>query len=229
MFAQMWQEDVYRIQSNPRGICLIVDCVGTEGGEESWFLLNYHIYITWIISRCWRFLNYLSTAHLEQLFSKLHFRVIHHKLLDNREIHSCLEHISKLSEHSSMDAFICCIISRSRSSQLLGTDSYSQGLSLNTIRQCFMPDSCRGLTGKPKLFFIQSYETSESSDYTDCEDGELETDSPFQRRFRGEEVPEDADIFWSHCWTNETQLEDSNHHSVYLQSLHEALVDGQKR
>ncbi|KAG7330859.1 hypothetical protein KOW79_004828 [Hemibagrus wyckioides] len=197
--TEMWQEDVYRIQSNPRGICLIIDCVGTEG------------------------------AHLEQLFSKLHFRVIHHKLLDNREIHSCLEHISKQSEHSSMDAFICCIISRSRSSQLLGTDSYSQGLSLNTIRQCFMPDSCRGLTGKPKLFFIQSYETSESSDYTGYEDGELETDSPFQHRFRGEDVPEDADIFWSHCWTNETQLEDNNHHSVYLQSLHEALVDGQKR
>ncbi|KAK3543495.1 hypothetical protein QTP70_023203 [Hemibagrus guttatus] len=200
--TEMWQEDVYRIQSKPRGVCLIIDCVGTEG------------------------------AHLEQLFSRLHFHVEHHKLLGNIEIQSCLQHISRLPEHSSMDAFICCVISRSRSSQLLGTDSYSQGLSLNTIRQFFMPDSCPGLTGKPKLFFIQSYETSDSSNhvgFTDYEDGELETDSPFQYRFRRQDVPEDADVFWSHCWTNEKQLEDNNHHSVYLQSLHEALVDGQKR
>ncbi|XP_027018442.1 CASP8 and FADD-like apoptosis regulator isoform X1 [Tachysurus fulvidraco] len=197
-----WQEDVYRMHCKPRGLCLIIDCVGNEG------------------------------AHLEQLFSKLHFRVIHHMLLSVRDIRSCLYHISRQTEHSKMDAFVCCIISRSCSSQLLGTDLYTPGIDLNDVRQFFAPESCPGLTGKPKLFFIQSYETSESSNvigFTDYQDGELETDSPFQYRFRREVVPEDADVFWSHCWTNDKQLEENSHHSVYLQSLKEALLDGQKR
>ncbi|XP_060784976.1 CASP8 and FADD-like apoptosis regulator [Neoarius graeffei] len=197
------QEEVYWMQSEPRGLCLIIDCVGNEG------------------------------AHLEQLFSSLHFRVNLHMLLSVREVFSCLEDISRQIEHYSMDAFVCCIISRSHSSQLLGTDSYGHmGLHLNTIRQLFMPNSCPRLTRKPKLFFIQGYEISESSNFIgfcDYEDGELETDSPVHYPCRVEDVPEEADFFWSHCWTNAKQLEDIDHHSVYLQSLKEALVSGQKR
>ncbi|XP_060786414.1 CASP8 and FADD-like apoptosis regulator [Neoarius graeffei] len=200
------QEEAYRIQSEPRGLCVIIDCVGNEG------------------------------AHLEHLFSNLHFRVSLHMLLSISEVLSCLKNISRQIEHYSMDAFICCIITRSHSSQLLGTDSYGHtGLQLNTIRQLFLPNSCPGLIEKPKLFFIQGYEISESSNFIgfcDHKDGELETDSPAHHRCRvedlPEEVPEDADIFWSHCWTNAKQLEDINHHSVYLQSLKEALVSGQK-
>ncbi|KAM9486575.1 CASP8 and FADD-like apoptosis regulator isoform 2-T2 [Clarias gariepinus] len=196
------QEDVYRMQSEPRGVCVIIDCVGTEG------------------------------ENLKKIFSSLHFHVSLHMLLNVREVFSCLEQISRQSDHYSSDAFICCIISRSHSSQLLGTDSHGLGLDLNIVRQLFMPNSCPGLTGKPKLFFIQGYDISRSSNsirFSDNEDGELETDSPLQCRVIVEDVPGDADVFWSHCWTNGKQLEDVNHHSVYLQSLKEALVDGQKR
>ncbi|TTS97988.1 CASP8 and FADD-like apoptosis regulator [Bagarius yarrelli] len=192
-----WQEEVYWMRSKPRGVCVIIDCVGTEG------------------------------AHLEQLFSRLHFRVSHHKLLSAKKVQSCLQEISEQTKHYSMDALICCIISRSHSSQLLGTDSYRMGLDLNDVRQVFTSDSCPGLTGKPKLFFIQSYETSESVGRVGS--GELETDSPVCHRCGVENVPEDADVFWSHCWTSERQLEDINHHSVYLESLQKALVDGQMR
>ncbi|MCJ8732859.1 hypothetical protein PDJAM_G00216020 [Pangasius djambal] len=197
-----WQEDVYRMRSEPRGICVIIDCVGTEG------------------------------VRLEQLFSSLHFRVSLHMLLSISDVISCLQSISRQTDHCSMDAFICCIISRFNSFRLFGTDSHGPGLDLNTIRQFFMPYSCSGLTGKPKLFFIQGYEISGYEKFTgfcNYEDGELETDSPFHYRCKGEEVPEDADVFWSQCWTNEKQLQDMDHHSVYLQSLKEALVDGQKR
>ncbi|XP_053483569.1 CASP8 and FADD-like apoptosis regulator isoform X1 [Ictalurus furcatus] len=195
-------EDVYRMQNKPRGLCVIIDCVGSEG------------------------------AHLERLFSSLHFTVSLHMLLSAREVLTCLQDISRHTEHRRMDAFVCCIISRFHSFQLLGTDSYGPGLDLNGVRQYFMPDSCPGLTGKPKLFFIQGYEMSKSSKSTgfcDNEDGELETDSPAHHHHRLEDIPGDADVFWSHCWTNEKQLEDVNHQSVYLQSLKEALVDGQER
>ncbi|XP_026803112.3 CASP8 and FADD-like apoptosis regulator [Pangasianodon hypophthalmus] len=196
------QEDMYRMRSEPRGICVIIDCVGTEG------------------------------VRLERLFSSLHFHVSLHMLLSVSDVISCLQSISRQTEHYSMDAFICCIISRFNSFRLFGIDSHGPGLDLNTIRQLFTPYSCPGLTGKPKLFFIQGYEISGYEKFTgfcNYEDGELETDSPFHHRCKGEEVPEDADIFWSQCWTNEKQLENIDHHSVYLQSLKEALVDGQKR
>lgn len=153
-------------------------------------------------------------------------------LLSVSEVLSCLQDISRQTDHCDMDAFVCCVISRSHSSRLLATDSYGMGLDLNSVRQFFTPNSCPGLTGKPKLFFIQGYDISESSKYTGVlsyEDGELETDSPVWNRYVVEDVPGDADVFWSHCWTNEKQLQDISHHSVYLQSLKEALVEGQNR
>lgn len=211
------------MQSKPRGVCVIIDCVGTEGGEELRFVL-YYLLLDY--KQVQRLNTFLPTARLGRLFSSLHFCVSLHMLLSVSEVLSCLQHISRQTEHYSMDAFACCIISRSHTSQLLATDSYSPGLNLNTIRRFFTPNTCPGLTGKPKLFFIQGYDISESSNF---EDGELVTDSPVCNRYRVEDLPEDADVFWSHCWTNEKQLEDVDHHSVYLQSLQEALADGQKR
>ncbi|KAI5615429.1 CASP8 and FADD-like apoptosis regulator a, partial [Silurus asotus] len=198
--APQWEEEVYRMRSDPRGVCVIIDCVGNEG------------------------------AQLERLFSSLHFRVSLYMLLSVEDVRSCLQKVAKQADHCSMDAFVCCIISRSNSSRLLATDSSGLGLDLNIVRQFFTHDWCPGLTEKPKLFFIQGYEVSQSAERNglqDYEEGELETDSPVHY-YRERDIPKDADVFWSHCWTNEKQLEDNNHHSVYLKSLKKALVDGQK-
>ncbi|KAI5106841.1 CASP8 and FADD-like apoptosis regulator a [Silurus meridionalis] len=197
---KQWEEEVYRMRSDPRGVCVIIDCVGNEG------------------------------VQLERLFSSLHFRVSLYMLLSVEDVRSCLQKVAKQADHCSMDAFVCCIISRSNSSRLLATDSSGLGLDLNIVRQFFTHDWCPGLTEKPKLFFIQGYEVSQSAERNglqDYEEGELETDSPVHY-YRERDVPKDADVFWSHCWTNEKQLEDNNHHSVYLKSLKKALVDGQK-
>ncbi|XP_044072304.1 CASP8 and FADD-like apoptosis regulator isoform X2 [Siniperca chuatsi] len=39
----------------------------------------------------------------------------------------------------------------------------------------------------------------------------------------------DADVFWSHCWTDECQLEQGHHRSIYLKALTDALHKGQRR
>uniref|UniRef100_A0A8C2CMA3 CASP8 and FADD-like apoptosis regulator n=1 Tax=Cyprinus carpio TaxID=7962 RepID=A0A8C2CMA3_CYPCA len=198
------QEEVYSMQSDPRGLCLIIDCVGTEGDE------------------------------LEQTFKALHFRVITHKLLSVRDVQSTLREVAHQQGHYRASAFVCCVISRSRSSDLLATDSHGPGLNLDTVRRLFTSDSCPGLAGKPKLFFIQSYDVSEPqrcAGYMGCEDeagGELETDAPVLLCCK-RTVPVDADIFWSHCWTRVKQLEVPNHQSVYLKALRTSLTEGQKR
>uniref|UniRef100_A0A671MXK8 CASP8 and FADD-like apoptosis regulator n=1 Tax=Sinocyclocheilus anshuiensis TaxID=1608454 RepID=A0A671MXK8_9TELE len=198
------QEEVYSMLSDPRGVCLIIDCVGTEGDE------------------------------LEQIFKALHFHVITHKLLSVRDVQSTLREVAHQQGHYRVSAFVCCIISRSRSSDLLATDSHGPGLSLDTVRRLFTSDSCPGLAGKPKLFFIQSYDVSEPQRCAGCmgcedeEGGELETDGPVLL-CRARTVPVDADIFWSHCWTKGQQLEVPNHQSVYLKALRSSLTEGQKR
>ncbi|KAL1268270.1 hypothetical protein QQF64_033633 [Cirrhinus molitorella] len=198
------QEEVYSMQSEPRGVCLIIDCVGTEGDE------------------------------LAQTFKALHFQVIMHKLLCVRNMLSTLREVAHHQSHYNASAFVCCIISRSRSSDLLATDFHDRRLNLNTVRRLFTSDSCQGLAGKPKLFFIQSYDVSEPQRCVSCvgcedvEGGELETDGPVVLCCRNG-IPVDADIFWSHCSTKGQQLEDSNHQSVYLKALRSSLIEGQKR
>ncbi|XP_051997818.1 CASP8 and FADD-like apoptosis regulator isoform X2 [Xyrauchen texanus] len=196
------QDEVYSMQSDPRGVCLIIDCVGTEGDQ------------------------------LAKTFKGLHFHVIMHKLLSVRDMLSTLTEVARQREHYKTCVFVCCIISRSHSSDLLATDSHGPGLSLDTIRHLFTPTSCPSLAGKPKLFFIQSYDVSEPqgcAGYMGCGDLEdLETDGPVTY-CRARTVPADADIFWSHCWTGGKKLEIPNHQSVYLQALRSSLTEGQKR
>lgn len=176
-----------------------------------------------------------SSVHLVQVFESLHFSVSLHSLLSVQDMISTLQSVSKQREHYRADAFVCCIISRTRSSELLGTDPHGSGLSLDFVRQLFTPDVCPGLAGKPKLFFIQGYEVpgpqrfggyAEGWSY---EPGELETDGPMAAPYRPQVLPADADVFWSHCWTQEQQLETVNHRSVYLQSLRNALTEGWRR
>ncbi|XP_067300972.1 CASP8 and FADD-like apoptosis regulator isoform X2 [Pseudorasbora parva] len=197
--SSSWCQEVYSMTAEPRGVCLIIDCIGTEADQ------------------------------LEQTFKALHFHVLTHKLLSVRDMQSTLREASRYQCHFRASAFICCIISRSRSSDLLATDAHSSGLSLDTIRSFFGPSSCPGLAGKPKLFFIQSYETCAGCE--GCggpEDGELETDGPLSS-CRPRTVPSEADVFWSHCWTEGEELEKPNHRSVYLQALRSSLAEGQKR
>ncbi|XP_052004924.1 CASP8 and FADD-like apoptosis regulator [Xyrauchen texanus] len=194
------QDEEYSMQSDPRGVCLIIDCVGTEGDQ------------------------------LAETFKGLHFHVIIHKLLSVRDVLSTLTEVARQRDHYRACAFVCCIISRSHSSDLLATDSHGPGLNLDTIRHLFTLNSCPGLAGKPKLFFIQSYDVSVPQECAGCmgcgDQGDLETDGLF---CRARTIPADADVFWSHCWTGGKKLEIPNHQSVYLQVLRSSLTEGQKR
>ncbi|XP_062390557.1 CASP8 and FADD-like apoptosis regulator [Sardina pilchardus] len=195
--------DVYRLQAQPRGVCVIIDCVGYEGDR------------------------------LEQTFKCLHFHVIVRKLLSVTDCLSTLQEVAQLSRHRDADAFACCLVGRGSESHLLGTEPRGPGLSLDAVRHLFNSNACPGLAGKPKLFFVQSYSAFEPSRSTECSgyysywDKHLETDGPAVAY--DEAVPTSADVFWSHCWTQETALEEQNHQSAYLQALQSALLNGQRR
>ncbi|XP_028847416.1 CASP8 and FADD-like apoptosis regulator [Denticeps clupeoides] len=191
--------DKYRVNSHPRGACVIIDCVGSDGGL------------------------------LAQTFRCLHFHVILHKLPSTSGCHAALAEVAKRDHHRG-DAFACCIISRDSSTGLLAADACASGTSLNTVRHMFSPGNCPGLVGKPRLFFIQTYRVPEvhCGCTGHCASGDdFETDGPAVS-YGGASLPTDADVFWSHCWTDERQLREPNHRSVYVSSLSAALLKGHK-
>ncbi|XP_023192420.1 CASP8 and FADD-like apoptosis regulator [Xiphophorus maculatus] len=178
------QPDQYNLRANQRGVCVIIDCVGNDGGM------------------------------LENTFKALHFNVLYHSMLGANEIFETLKEVSKHRQSHNEDAFVCCIISRSLDDNILGTDSYGRGLPVKNIRDLFLGATCPKMVGKPKLFFIQSYVVPESD--------HLEQDDCDSLPMR-ENLPTDADILWSHCRTDESQLLQEQHHSVYLKALTDGL------
>ncbi|CAB1455820.1 unnamed protein product [Pleuronectes platessa] len=159
--------DRYKFNTTPRGVCVIIDCVGNDGDM------------------------------LEQTFKALHFKVVLHKYLSVDDTYSTLRDISRDRENLKGDAFVCCIISRA---------------------------------GKPKLFFTQTYNGPEFQprDAMHHQDEDLETDGCHGLP-RYDIIPTDADVFWSHSWTDERQLEQGHHRSMYLKALTDSLLKGRKR
>lgn len=166
----------------------------------------------------------LHTEMLEQTFKALHFKVILHRWLSAADILLALTETMKMKEMREVDCFVCCIISRSTENQLLGTDLNGPGLDLDGVKQFFTAHSCPALVGKPKLFFIQRYSIPGYQNFAwrEHRDEDLETDG-YTERPRCNVIPEDADIFWSHCLIDERQLERGQHNSVFLKALTEAL------
>lgn len=167
---------------------------------------------------------------LEQTFKALHFKVILYRWLSGAEILSALTETLRIKEIQVVDGIVCCIISRGKESQLIGTDQHTYGLDLDSVKHFFTAARCRSLLGKPKLFFIQRYSIPEYQPLSSREyrDEDLETDG-YRNRRGADVIPEDADIFWSHCSTDACQLERGQHNSVYLKALAEALNEGRRR
>ncbi|KAK1165553.1 CASP8 and FADD-like apoptosis regulator isoform X1 [Acipenser oxyrinchus oxyrinchus] len=131
--------EVYRMQRRPFGVCLIIDCVGSDGDM------------------------------LKHTFKRLHFQVILYKWLSLSDAYSLLKETARMREHRNSDCFVCCIISRGSSTKMIATEKEGPGISFDTIKQLFTVEHCPDLSGKPKLFFIQNYTIPECCDYNDVE------------------------------------------------------------
>lgn len=151
--------------------------------------------------------------------------VIFHSHLCPKETQKVLEDLARHRHLQGVSSFICCLISRGTDIRLLANDTHRPGIKLEDLKQIFNPVQCPMLSGKPKLFFTQIYQTSEVL-YDEC----LETDGPmscYAENAQG--IPVSADVLWNICITEEKLLECSGHRSVYLQALHSALLRGHER
>ncbi|NXB31390.1 CFLAR regulator, partial [Eulacestoma nigropectus] len=190
-------DDPYRMQSQPLGICLIIDCIGND------------------------------TDVLEETFRGLGYDVHCHRYLNMNSMNQTLLEIARWQKHRNCDSFICILVSRGNSQNIFCTDHTFSGFPLEQIKKHFTADSCPGLLGKPKLFFIQSYIVPENEQ--ECT-SLLEVDGNGENISARVTIPQAADILWSHCKVDVSTLEQSpTSSSYYLRCLAELLRNPYKR
>uniref|UniRef100_A0A669Q2V4 CASP8 and FADD-like apoptosis regulator n=1 Tax=Phasianus colchicus TaxID=9054 RepID=A0A669Q2V4_PHACC len=193
---------VYRMQSQPLGVCLIIDCIGNDADV------------------------------LEETFRGLDYDVRCHKHLDMITMNETLLEVARLKMHRSCDSFICILVSRGNAQSIFCTDPISTGFPLEQIKKYFMADSCPELRGKPKLFFIQSYIVPEDEqEFTSLEidgNGNKKIISNAKMPLK-DTIPQVADVFWSQCKVDVSILEKSSiPSSYYLRCLAELLRNPHK-
>nr|XP_008118737.1 PREDICTED: CASP8 and FADD-like apoptosis regulator [Anolis carolinensis] len=117
----------YKMQSQPLGVCLIIDCIGNDAGM------------------------------LADTFRALRFEVRYHPFLNVDSMVCTLNDVARLKEHKGYDAFVCVLVSRGDHQGISCTDHVVPGFSLERVKHFFVGDRCPHLLGKPKLFFVQNY------------------------------------------------------------------------
>ncbi|XP_020667408.3 CASP8 and FADD-like apoptosis regulator isoform X1 [Pogona vitticeps] len=117
----------YRMQSQPLGVCLIIDCIGNDAAmlADTFRALRFEVH-------CHLFLNVDSMV---------------------RELHTA----ARLKEHKDYDCFVCILVSRGDHQNIFCTDQLVPGFPLERVKSFFTGGMCNDLLGKPKLFFIQNY------------------------------------------------------------------------
>lgn len=191
-------EESYRMQSKPLGICLIIDCIGNDN------------------------------EYLQKTFTSLGYHVQPSLFLRADDITQTLHQFAYRTQHRDYDSFVCVLVSRGGSRSLIGVDQAQWGLSLDHVKRMFMADMCPSLIGKPKLFFIQNYEVLDGHLE---ESSRLEVDGPAIKRVDSKAlhpgpctVHPEADMFWSLCTADVSQLEQpAPASSLYLRSLCQLL------
>ncbi|XP_064229250.1 CASP8 and FADD-like apoptosis regulator isoform X3 [Aotus nancymaae] len=192
------------MKSKPLGICLIIDCIGSE------------------------------TELLRDTFTSLGYEVQKSLHLTMDGILDVLQRVACMPQHQDYDSFVCVLVSRGGSRSVYGVDRTHSGLPLHHIRRMFMGDLCPYLVGKPKVFFIQNYMVSEGQleDSSVLEvDGPAMKNVESKPQQRGlYTVHREADFFWSLCTADVSLLERScSSPSLYLQCLSQKLRQERKR
>ncbi|CAN2389151.1 CASP8 and FADD-like apoptosis regulator [Pristimantis euphronides] len=191
-------DERYLVRKETMGFCVIIDCVGND------------------------------SEMLQVLFRSLHFVVQCHLYKKVGDVEEILQDIAKMEQHRNHDIFACVVISRGNADSLFCLDGNLPGLSLEKIRNIFTGKSCPNLRGKPKLFFIQNYfvcDVEELQEEGSVEVDGLREDAASCLRVQNQtKIPNEADIFWSHCRVDELELQrSSGSTSLYLRSLRDLL------
>ncbi|XP_075861918.1 caspase-8 isoform X2 [Microcebus murinus] len=207
-------DKVYRMQSKPRGYCLIFNNHDFSKARKS-------------VDKLQRIRDrngtHLDKDALSKTFNELHFEVVHFEDSTAKEIHEVLK-VYQSMDHGNKDCFICCILSHGDKGIVYGSDG--EEASIYELTSYFTGLKCPSLAGKPKVFFIQA---CQGDNYqkgipveTDSERKEayLEMDVSLQKRY----IPDEADFLLGMATVNNcVSYRDPLEGTWYIQSLCQSL------
>ncbi|XP_025905598.1 caspase-8-like [Nothoprocta perdicaria] len=193
--------EAYKMENNPHGYCVI---------------LNNYIFKNPILNREG---TIKDGERVKEVFNRLQFETVEYMDLEANQLYAKVEEYSK-KDHSNMDCFVCFILSHGEKDKIKGTDE--ECINIKDILLCFSGSNCPSLAGKPKLFFIQACQGSESHPHVMLEEDWsvfLETDAvPLPS------IPDRADILLGLSTVEDFESYRSRETgSVYIQCLCEKL------
>ncbi|XP_006889145.1 PREDICTED: caspase-8 isoform X2 [Elephantulus edwardii] len=209
-------DKVYRMQSKPRGYCLILNNYDfTEARQNVPELEKIKD----------RKGTNLDADILEKTFSNLHFEVVHYNDCTAERIFTILESYQK-KDHNERDCFICCILSHGDRGIVYGTDG--QKASISKLTSYFTGSECPSLAGKPKLFFIQACQGDNYQKGIAIETDSKQQDISLETTFSSSKsyIPAEADFLLGMATVNNyVSYRSTSEGTWYIQSLCKRLAE----
>ncbi|XP_053389766.1 caspase-3-like isoform X2 [Mercenaria mercenaria] len=162
----------YRMDRIPRGYCVIINNrhFYKENGDHSWPMPD-------------RNGTEKDAEYLRYTFSRLHFIVRQQDNLSDTEMMKFLCNIGQDDDNERYDCFVCVILTHGVLNHIYGSNG--KLVAIKDVTAIFQPSRCKGLLGKPKIFFIQACQGREKmTGAVECRDdeAELETDTVVSNR-----------------------------------------------
>lgn len=211
---QQTSDKVYRMESKPRGYCVIFNNYDFSAARKN-------------VPKLHRMKDRsgtdLDAEALCNTFSNLHFKVELYKDSTAEDICTTLKSYQSM-DHNDKDCFVCCILSHGDKGIIYGCDG--QEAPICELTSYFTGANCPTLVGKPKIFFIQAcqgdnYQKGIAVE-TDSEQEEayLEMDSSFQKKY----IPDEADFLLGMATVNNcVSYRNPMEGTWYIQSLCHSL------
>lgn len=220
-------DELYPVNSNPRGICLILNNVEFDDGRV-------------------RNGTEKDAESLAEVFSWLGFRVLmcedkkQTEMADVLKCFSTLDDISKLQQWGLKewsegfvdlqepllkhgDVFICCVLSHGNTGVVYGTDG--KALPIKDITRNFKTSNNSPLNGKPKVFLIQACQGPAHKFQRGVIEKDLDTDEGSTAS-----IPEDADVLVALATVEGyVSFRNKSTGSWFIQSLCQQLKEGCSR
>nr|XP_045604100.1 ankyrin-3-like [Procambarus clarkii] len=127
-------EGVYKCTSRPRGHVLVI---------------NYHEFQSY----SWRKGSPIDVANLENLFTKMGFKVTTHSDLSLEGTHNALNNFRSDGDLANVDSAFICVLSHGVDRETFLT-SDDEKMTTNEVRNMFKDEACPLLKGKPKVFLF---------------------------------------------------------------------------
>ncbi|XP_071109868.1 caspase-3-like [Haliotis cracherodii] len=206
------QDDCYKMDSVPRGLCYIFNNKRYEGRKS-------------------RFGSEKDRDLLEKVWKTLQFEVRTFDDLRKQEMEEKLQELARLDVHKDNDCVVVIFLTHGDNGAVQGSDN--EWLTIDSIISPFKAANCPLLAGKPKLFFFQSCRGEETQEAVPVQSNVDGGKTPAATKIKDEVdkmVLTEADFFLSFATVVGTRaLRNEETGSWFIQELVQTLRESADR